>query len=239
MKSLSRKAARFWAILRHQGPGAAVRRGRGWILDRIAGDRTGAAAYFAERRRHDADYDAATGLDTGGIIGLDRLTIAGPNGQFGNAYMATTPAEFEAALAALDLPVEGATYVDLGSGKGRTLFMAARHPFARIIGVEFAAELHATAVSNLALLPDERRIELVHGDAAAFALPPGPVVLFIYNAFDRPLMARIAERLHGDWRDGPERPVRVMLVNPVLEEVWHAAGWQERARGPAFRILAP
>ncbi|MBN8817717.1 MAG: class I SAM-dependent methyltransferase [Sphingomonas sp.] len=238
-KQWKQKGTRAWAVARHQGLSALLRRASAWVRHRLPGrDNAAAASYFDERRAQDAAFDAETGLDTGGIIDLGDLTITGPNAALGNAYMATTPDEFAAGLAALDLPVEGMSFVDLGSGKGRTLFLAARHPFARIIGVEFARELHEAALANLARLPADRRIELVHGDAATYSLPEGPLLLFIYNAFDRPLMARIAARTLDAWRAAP-RPLRVLLINPVLAEVWLAAGWREIAHDPSFSLLAP
>ena len=41
------------------------------------------------------------------------------------------------------------TFVDLGSGKGRTLLMASDYPFRRIIGVELLPSLHQIAQENL------------------------------------------------------------------------------------------
>lgn len=238
-KQWRQKGARAWAVARHQGLSALLRRALAWMRHRLPGrHNTAAASYFDERRAQDAAFDAETGLDTGGIVDLGDLTIAGPNASLGNAYMATTPGEFAAGLAAVDLPVEGMSFVDLGSGKGRTLFLAARHPFARIIGVEFARELHEAALANLARLPSERRIELIHGDAATYSLPEGPLLLFIYNAFDRPLMSRVAACTLDAWRSAP-RPLRVLLVNPVLADVWVASGWQTIAHDPSFILLGP
>jgi hypothetical protein len=51
-----------------------------------------------------------------------------------------------------DLPipdVSGYTFIDMGSGKGRMLLLAAEPPFRRIIGVEFASDLDALARSNV------------------------------------------------------------------------------------------
>ena len=238
-KQWRQKGARAWAIARNQGVAALLRRASAWVRHRLPGQHSAAAAsYYDERRSKDVAYDAETGLDTGGIIDLGNLTIASPNAAFGNAYMATTPEEFEAGLAALDLPIEGMSFLDLGSGKGRTLFLAARHPFTRIIGVEFARELHEAALANLARLPSERRIELIHGDAATYSLPEGPLLLFIYNAFDRPLMSRVAACTLEAWRSAP-RPLRVLLVNPVLADVWLASGWQTIAQDPSFILLGP
>ena len=70
----------------------------------------------------------------------------GEGGGDGEIYV---PARVRNGRAALrDAPVRdvsGYTFVDLGSGKGRMLFVAAERPFRRVIGVEFSRSLHAEA----------------------------------------------------------------------------------------------
>jgi predicted RNA methylase len=56
----------------------------------------------------------------------------------------------------------------LGAGKGRTVLMASRHPFARVIGVEVSKALTAVARRNVAACRLRRRcgrIELITADA--------------------------------------------------------------------------
>ena len=45
------------------------------------------------------------------------------------------------------------TFVDIGSGKGRTLLMASQFPFRKIVGVELIAELHQRDQENLRAVP--------------------------------------------------------------------------------------
>ena len=55
----------------------------------------------------------------------------------GGQYQPSEPALFHEILDSLPVAVDGFTFIDLGSGKGRTLLMASEYPFRRIIGVEF------------------------------------------------------------------------------------------------------
>ena len=208
------------------------------LFDRMASGPDSARHYYARLGAVDTAFDGETGMDTGGVIDLYGLTVVGANRGMGNAYMATVPEDFAEALGALDIPMEGASFVDLGSGKGRALLLAARYPFARIIGVEFAEELHRAAMANAARLPGETRIELVQGDAAAYALPAGPLVVYLFNPFDRPLMQAVAQAALQSWRDD-RRPFRVIYSNPVLAECWTEAGWSTAATGSHFRIFSP
>ena len=52
-------------------------------------------------------------------------------------------------LRALDIDYSDFVFVDYGSGKGRTLLVAAEFPFKKIVGVEIAQELHAIAGKNV------------------------------------------------------------------------------------------
>ena len=100
-------------------------------------------------------------------------------------------------MSALPTDLEDYTFIDLGSGKGRVLFLAAQRGFRRVIGVEFAVELHRAAEENLvsSTLPQKSRIELVLGDAGRFAFPLEPLVVHFNNPFDETVMTRVIERL--------------------------------------------
>jgi predicted RNA methylase len=69
------------------------------------------------------------------------------------------------ALNSLQLQWEDFAFIDLGSGKGRTLLLAAEYPFERVIGVEYCPQLNEVARSNIPKLRLEirrcRSIEVV------------------------------------------------------------------------------
>src|SRR5262245_6350419 len=60
-------------------------------------------------------------------------------------YLGCEAEEFERGLRALPARHEDLTFVDLGSGKGKALFLAAAYPFRRIVGVELSPRLHRIA----------------------------------------------------------------------------------------------
>src|SRR5580700_6255635 len=107
------------------------------------------------QRYGDADYDWDYRVNTtSGAVGWrDRLL-----GEFHSAYQPTEPAAFHEMLDALQqssnsgqpgLNFRDFTFIDLGSGKGRTLLMASDYPFHRIVGVELLPSLHEIAQENL------------------------------------------------------------------------------------------
>jgi len=108
-----------------------------------------------ERRRQrygDMEYDWEHRVNTtsGTVGGRERLL-----GLLHSAYQPTDPALFREMMASLPIELDTFTFVDLGSGKGRTLLMASEYPFRRIVGVELLPALHQVAQENLARYKSE------------------------------------------------------------------------------------
>lgn len=232
--ALSRRLSRVGSLFRNGGIGELSRR----AYDRFSPD---GRAYRRRKREEDAAFDR-TGYDTGGVQHLHALTTVGMNGASGGHHLAAPPGEFAAAMALLDLDIAGWTFVDFGSGKGRALLLAAELPFARIVGVEFARELHDIAVANFAGRaarhgPDAR-VELLNEDATAFRYPEESLLLFLFNPFDPPVLTEVAERAFATWTSHP-RPMRVLYMNPIFPAEWARAGWRLIRSEAGCNLYAP
>lgn len=159
---------------------------------------------------------------TGGKHELDELTIAGPNGGAGVHFLSTPWAVLDWVHSAVPPAAQSATFVDLGAGKGRAVLSAARRAYPRVIGVEFASELAAIAADNVvAAGHGTDRVTIVAGDAADFALPEGPLVVFLFNPFGPPVIDRVAARIANAARARVE-PIHVAYLNPVHARVFAA-----------------
>jgi SAM-dependent methyltransferase len=175
------------------------------------------------QRFGDADYDWDYRVNTtsGAMAWRDRLL-----GVFHSPYQPTDPALFREMLDALAeqarISLSDFTFVDLGSGKGRTLLMASDYPFRRILGVELLPSLHRLAQENLrAYKSDSQKcftLEAVCGDATTFALPEEPLVIYLFNPFPEPGMRRFLLGLQQSLEARP-RAVYVLYHNPQLEPV--------------------
>jgi hypothetical protein len=134
-------------------------------------------------------WDRNYGVDTAGSIQLSSLSITGPNEEFGNECVCTSPKSFDFMMRCLPGPVAGRTFVDIGAGKSRTLLLASRYDFANIVGVEFAKELVDCSKRNIARFKADWRqcqnIEIVEADATQFAFPDTPLLIFFYNPFSQ------------------------------------------------------
>jgi hypothetical protein len=175
------------------------------------------------QRYGDADYDWDYRVNTtSGAVGWrDRLL-----GMFHSAYQPTEPAAFHEMLDSLqrhsNLDFRDFTFVDLGSGKGRTLLMASDYPFRRIVGVELLPSLHQTAEQNLKQYKHDSQkcfaMESVCADATHFFFPDDPLVLYLFNPLGESGLRQVTANLQQSLRSRP-RPVYVLYHNPLLEYV--------------------
>ena len=134
-------------------------------------------------------WDRKYGVDTAGSIQLAALSVKGPNREFGNECVCTSPKSFDFMMRCLPADLQDYTFVDFGSGKSRTVLLASRYNLGKIIGVEFAKELVDCARTNIARFNGAwqncRDLEIVEADATEFVVPDKPLVIFFYNPFAR------------------------------------------------------
>ena len=122
------------------------------------------------------------------------------------------------------LPIaEPAAYslIDLGSGKGRVVFVATELPFRKALGVEYSLALHQQALTNLRSFRSREkaeRAEFLHADAAAFPFPAGNLVLFLFNSFGPEVMRGVLDNLRAALRQEP-RHVVIVLLWPELSDM--------------------
>jgi SAM-dependent methyltransferase len=139
-------------------------------------------------------FDEQYGVETGGL--LYELPSGHPHDPYNNGYFAVAPSVFHAVLGMLKerlhVDFKQFSFVDIGSGKGRALLLASGYPFREIIGVELSEELNRIARANIAHYPRTQvPITSVHGDAASFEWPAGPLLVYVWNSFTQPVMEQI------------------------------------------------
>lgn len=148
-----------------------------------------------------AATDRHLGIRASRSVRLQDLDFEHPSKRHGEPYQPTPPGVLDDMLLSVDADLSECTFVDLGCGKGRVLCHAAASGFARIIGVELAPQLAEIARQNVAEFGANRSgcrtIEVVCGDAASFALPSGPLVLYLFNPFRPPVLDRVVERVRS------------------------------------------
>ena len=114
--------------------------------------------------------------------------------------------------------------VDLGCGKGRVVVMAAQTRVGRVAGVEQDETFLDIARQNLARHPAlAAKVELFHGLAQGYDFDDTTVV-FLFNPFGARTMQDVLELLRQSLQRRP-RPLRLVYVNPVHEQVLRETAW--------------
>jgi hypothetical protein len=154
-----------------------------------------------------------------------------------------TPSKtFHWALAAAGIDAKTCHFVDIGSGWGSVLLLAAEYPFQSVTGVEFAKEIHEKASANLDWARSQGRfkcknVEVRNESALETELPNGPVVIFMFNPFREPVMSAFLDRIAASMRANP-RPIVLIFVNPVVGSIMERSDVVEHPlRGPKAWLL--
>lgn len=156
----------------------------------------------------DGAVDRKYGIDTCGT--QDAAAAARIAAQcHGYHYEPIQLAVFGRIMKALPADPSGLTFIDLGSGKGRALVLAALHGFRRVIGVEYDVDLHFAAHRNVeqfrSTTGHASPIELSCADAVRYELPGEDCLCFIYNSFDDVALPRMLARIGDSLRRQPRR----------------------------------
>jgi SAM-dependent methyltransferase len=170
-------------------------------------------------RRFQIDrFDRMHAVNTSGTVGLKNLGINSPNVIHGIDYRATPPWVFRRMLRQLKIRYEDWVFVDLGSGKGRSLLLASEFAFNKIIGVEFSAELNSVAQENIRNFRSGKQkcktVESVCMDAVIYPLPLQNTILYFYFPFREPIMEKVLGNIHSSLAAHP-REFRIINYDPT------------------------
>lgn len=208
--SLSHEMSAWWKRTRSSGSVTASLWALASLLWQFAREST---PEQRRRRFGDIEFDWEHRVDTTAatVSARDRLI-----GLLNSPYQPTEPTLFEEMMAALPIDFKEFTFIDIGSGKGRALLMAARYPFRRIVGVELLPALHAAAHENVKKL--DRRIDLICADAGNFQFPAEPLIIYLFNPLPRISLERLIANLEHSLAAVP-RPAWIIYHNPLEQDV--------------------
>lgn len=147
-------------------------------------------------------YDKRRGIDTSGKIMLEDLDLGGIDKSRSFHYEPVTRKTFHRMMAHLPPDLSRYTFIDFGSGKGRSLLMAADYNFQRIVGVEFARNLHAIAEANLcksrASFKRCRDVSSACINALDLRYDASHYVLFFFAPFHADIVRQVLDTFNGD-----------------------------------------
>jgi len=195
-------------------------------------------AHFGLSHRPAQDqFDSRHDVSTEGEIEVGDSDIPGPARAHAIKYQPTHEKVLADVLARLPGVREETVFVDLGSGKGRVLVAAAREPYRKIVGVELSAAYCEDARQNVAGAAADARcrdVEVLCVDVREYDFPETPLILYLFNPFEAPVLESVLERLKVSLARSP-RDVWVAYCNPGLgQHVLDQAGFVRLSETPVI-----
>ena len=183
-------------------------------------------------------FDDEFGTDTERIVPLWKLAIGSSNRIEGIRYQTIDPTTIRTAIRSLPINPADFVFVDLGSGKGRSLLIASEFPFKQIIGVEFSQQLNDIAMANVAKYPKPgcSQVLLLHEDAALFDFPPDNLVIYLYHPFGESVFRRVLDNLASSVEEN-DRHIRIIYFNPILAQLLDAMTTLNRIDSPTSAAI--
>jgi hypothetical protein len=180
------------------------------------------------RRSEKAEgFDARFGTDTAEMAYPWNMTsVAHEHTSEIHAYHAAPAWLIREALKSIPLRPYAFVFIDMGSGKGRTLLVASEFPFAKIVGVELSRELATIAEQNLTSYRSKSQrcttFSLSCTNAAEYTFEAEPLVLFLFNPFGKKTIRRVLANLQASLAASP-RKVYLIYINPRFEAIIRTA----------------
>jgi len=189
-------------------------------------------------------FDAAHGVDTGGLIPAGDLVTGHSSDAHVTAYYGVAPSILRGLVelwAGTSPPQkrERYSFIDIGAGKGRAMLVASELGFRQVIGVELNPEMADIAERNLEQWGSSRAgdetasaaspVRVVEMDALEFEFPTGPCVVFLFHPFEAPLLKQLLRRMETLFAKRPgtldvlyvnAECAAVFDANPAFERLW-------------------
>jgi hypothetical protein len=184
-------------------------------------------------------FDRRYGTDTSTFAELSTLGIASTNRRHGERYQPSPVYSLRGLLRRLCIDYSTFTFIDFGSGKGRTLLIAGEMPFRQVIGIEFSHELHQLAERNIELYTRRaaQHVGSVHLDATRYALPLDDLVLYFFNPFQKAVLDQVIGKINASLRSRPRKVILIYLYLPDQAWLSQLEGFRLRAQWRNYRVI--
>jgi tRNA G46 methylase TrmB len=118
-------------------------------------------------------------------------------------------------------------FADFGSGKGKMVFLAARYPFKRVIGIEISKSLHDIAQKNIQNTQKTfacKNIDLINMDVLDYEIPDDLTIAYFFNPFVNEIFIRVIDNIHHSFLQAP-RPIWIVYKNPKMRHHLDTCSW--------------
>lgn len=152
------------------------------------------------------------GLDCFRKVDLGQIGIVNPEC---SPYEPTDYLTFQQFMK-LTPPKDGDTLLDLGSGMGWVVIMAALYPFQKVIGVEISPQFNVIAEKNLNGVREKLRckdVQLVTSNAADYSIASDVTHIYLFNPFSGEILKKVFQNIRQSLSTHPRNCV-IMFKNP-------------------------
>lgn len=182
-------AARIVNLAKTEGPFGSLRTARRLLLHK------------AHHYLYDRTFERYEAVPTSTCVHIVNLDFDAELRRHSREYLATPRLLIRQAIELIPEPLDRFTFIDIGSGLGRPLLVAAEYGFKAVIGYELSPSLHAGAVANIEharkTLNLRTNAKSVNANALEADWPQGSCVFFLFNPFDREFMQRFLQRVQA------------------------------------------
>ena len=168
------------------------------------------------------------GINTTGADELHKLEKQGIDISHATIYMPVSYTLLEEIFEQLPATIRN-HFLDLGSGKGRAICVAAHQGFKMVTGLDFARDLCEAAKENLAITKQKipaLEYKVINNDAFYFEIPDDVDCIFLFNPFDEIIMSAVVNNIGTSLQNSP-RKINIIYVNPLHKELFLKAGFTE------------
>lgn len=155
------------------------------------------------------------GIDTTGVIEANELGYSDD----APGYDPISYACMDAVISDLKIEPNKEVFVDIGSGRGRAVIMAAMQPFRRVVGIELHDGLYRDSLIQLEKAKPFFRcsdVAIEKADATTFEYPDDMSVVFLWNPFTGEILDQVMERVRISHERRP-RPMALVYSQPLDE----------------------
>ena len=133
-------------------------------------------------------FDLCNGIDTGSTPSEWECH------QFGHGYQPVWIRNVRQLInTAFQLGEQPVDFIDIGCGKGKACFYAAKTgKFRNVLGIEISEVLKEKALLNLQSFHNSN-VQFIQADATKYTLPPVKSLLFMFNPFGADIMERFLQ----------------------------------------------
>ena len=142
------------------------------------------------------------GINTTGADELHKLEKLGIDISHATIYMPVSYTLLEEIFEQLPVTIRN-HFLDIGSGKGRALCVAAHQGFKQVTGLDF-----------------------FKNDAFYFEIPDDVDCIFFFNPFDEIIMSAVVNNIFTSLQNKPRR-ISILYVNPLHKALFLKAGFTE------------